>query len=203
MSNLQIQVLLIIIGAVVGFILSQISMIIERYINRIGKLKVYYSFVPEIDGMGFDDKYWGFLTLNQKYTFDAPCILELQNTSNYTRVIRDLNLALYSGKQQIYKTIQLTEISSRKKEQLDVVNFGRDKGSYSFVIEPRSIQRQRVGFLLDVLENDLYEKNIDRIVLQYYDEKDKLKKCVVKEFCIGKDIITFEEDKDWILAKFK
>lgn len=76
------------IGGLIGFLSSLGVQIAMRALDRKGKL----SFYSRINSSFFPD--WGFFSADGKITFVVPLELECQNTSNVTRVVRDVSLSL-------------------------------------------------------------------------------------------------------------
>lgn len=61
-----------------------------------GKLNIFYRFSYQ---KGMNGETWGFEeTPNGGKCFVIPIVFEFQNTSNTTRVIRDVSMHLYDGK---------------------------------------------------------------------------------------------------------
>lgn len=77
------------IGGLIGFLSSLGVQIAMRTLDRKGKL----SFYSRINSSFLQD--WGFFSADGKITFAVPLELECQNTSNVTRVVRDVSLSLW------------------------------------------------------------------------------------------------------------
>ena len=153
-----------IIGAAIGFVSSIGILLVERIMDRTGKTHIYVKIVND-RGTG---KYtWGFIKKDTGVSFHVPLWLELENTSNTTRVLRDVNLVLYQGKTRIAEMVQFQSNTSKDK---DTIVYGNDE-SYSFVLEPRSIHRYDCHFGLK--QSVIQEKHFDRVKLRYYDEHDR------------------------------
>lgn len=197
------EVILLLIGAAIGLFSSVIILALERVLDRKGKLHIFYRFTRDLlteRGWGFDQRDFGrcFLTI--------PAEFELQNTSNSTRVIRDVSLMLYNGDKCVAKMIQADHLKLTKKsgnvitEQKDF-HFGAEKGSYSFVLPPRSIQRQHCEYIAVVEKEEIEEKTFDRIKLRYYDEKNKAHFFDIREISDCWKTKHYEADEEWILLR--
>ncbi|WP_207642495.1 hypothetical protein [Desulfosporosinus sp. I2] len=95
--------------------------------------------------------------------FEVPLWIELQNTSNAVRVIRDLNILLFRDGKELSQMMQITN--------QDNVWYGNE-GAYSFVLQPRSLNKYDLHFLIK--KNEMGDNcQFDEIRLRYFDEKDK------------------------------
>lgn len=73
--------------------------------------------------------------------------------------------------------------------------------SYSFVLQLRSIQKVKCEFLLNVSNSEIEKYSFDKIVIKYYDEKNREKKYTLKTM---KDICNKEFqklDEKWIIIE--
>lgn len=77
------------IGAAIGFLSSVGIIIVERLFDRSGKLKIFAKVVYHRTN---ENRTWGFHSGAEGLIFGVPLWLEFENTSNTTRVIRDVNL---------------------------------------------------------------------------------------------------------------
>ena len=175
-----------IVGAAIGFLASIGTMLVQRWIDKVGKLKLYCVTVrgdSTLDSIGF-------IKSNSepgKITFILPIKLEIQNTSNTTRVIRDVSMWLYNNGKPIKEMVQVqstvrnikTNGISKEKETL---NYGGDKNMYSFVVPPRSIQREHCSYILKINENETQDYFFNETRLSYYDERDKKHVYAVRRF---------------------
>ena len=197
------DVILIIIGAAIGFVSSIGVIIAERLIDKSGKLKVYYKFILSRTSR---NRPWGVYYDNNRLMLEIPAVFELQNTTNITRVIRYIAIYLYKGNTRVAKMIQVEslEVIHRKGGEVtgkDQFEYGNEKGSYSFVLPPRSIQRQECEFMLSIDLKDEEANDFDSLKIGYYDEGDTFKLFNEKKMEDAWDVISYEPDKDWILLK--
>lgn len=203
-SSFNIEIFMLVLGAILGLVASLATIIIERVLDKKGKLNIFYRFCYQKTGRReswcFEDSGDG-----RKY-FTVPVVYEFQNTSNTTRVIRDVSLLLYNGKTFVAKMMQLDHLHTTTRKGNEVTEekdlyFGTDKGSYSFVLEPRSIQRQECEYMHIIDLSDVDVSLFDTIKLRYFDERNKEKIFTIRSVdnCWGNKY--FEADEEWILVK--
>ncbi len=166
---------LVVIGAILGFALSLITTIVNKAIDKHGKMRLFYKLVYQkstgqkarIDSTGGET----FLTI--------PLYFEFQNTSNTARVIRDVCLYLYHEGKEVGKMIQIQYTQDSKTKEIKN-SFGGENHSYSFVLPPLSIQKQECEFLYKVPTSEIDEFPFDEIRFVYFDEKNRTMESV---FC--------------------
>lgn len=200
------ELIYVLVGAIIGFAGSIIVMLTERALDRKGTIQIFYR---KINRRGTKKYGWGF----DEYTdgrlgITIPIVFEVQNTSNTTRVIRDVSLLLYSGNTFVEKMLQ----SSGKHVTMRTGNtvtetkdflFGAEKGSYSFVLPPRSIQRQECEYCYIIYPEEKEQKFFDTIIARYYDERNKAHTFKVMSFDKVWTNEYFEPDKDWCILDKK
>lgn len=202
------EVVLIIIGAMIGFVVSLITTITQRLIDKHGKLNIFYKFAvlknSDYGSWGLDhtDDKTHFEQEEKGLAFTVPVIFEFQNTSNTTRVIRDVSLLLYTDKIFVTKMIQSDHFNSTEKTGSVVTKtsdsyFGGDNGSYSFVLPPRSIQKQRCLFLHTFERTRKNEYLFNKLVLRYFDEKNKPHMYEIKNLSDLWEKTRYKADKEW------
>ncbi len=192
------EVLLIVIGAIIGFVPSVCILIVERIFDQIGKIKVYYKFISCNQGS------WGvYVTEDQLLVLMLPTVLEIQNTTNSTKVIRDLRIEIYKGNKFISKTlpIEYTNKEIPNGSQTETESYGVENNSYSVVLEPRSIKKVKCLFAYKIKQDEIDKMDFDSLFLRYYDEKDKKIKYLAKNNLDGWKMSTTLPDVDWILLK--
>lgn len=191
------EVCLLVIGAGIGLIVSCITMVAQRFVDRSGSLRIFYKIIND---KGKATCGWGFLrnTENRLY-LSIPVVFELQNTSNIMRVFRDLSLLLYQDDLLTAKMVQVSHMQVTTEKGTAVIketecHFGGEKDTYSFALEPCSIQKQECQYVYLVKEGDVFNK----IVARYYDEKNRPHYFFVRDINSTEEK-RFEPDKDWIL----
>ena len=195
---------MLLLGTILGLVASLATMVIQRFLDKKGKLNIFYRFCYQRTGRR---ESWCFENgTNGKKYFTVPVVYEFQNTSNTTRVIRDVSLLLYNGQTLVAKMIQLDHLHTSTHKGKEITEekdlyFGTDKGSYSFVLEPRSIQRQECEYMHIINSSEVESNQFDTIKLRYFDERNKEKiftirkvdNCWIRKY--------YEADEEWILVK--
>ena len=169
------EVWLVVIGAVLGFALSIITIIVNKVIDKHGKMRLFYRLVYQKS----TGKKAGIDSGVYETRLIVPLYIELQNTSNTARVIRDACLYLYNNGNKVAKMVQIEYICDSSTQEIED-SFGGDKNSYSFVLPPLSIQKQECVFMYKVPVSKVDEYAFDEIRFSYYDEKNRIMECV---FC--------------------
>ena len=80
-------------------------------------------------------------------------------------------------------------------------SFGTENGSYSFVIDPRSISRIVCEYEYVIKKCEIQNEVFDTIKLRYFDERNKEHLFTLRNVSNCWEEKTYEADKDWILAK--
>ena len=200
------EIIYVVVGAVIGFIASIIVMIMERVLDKKGKLNIFYRRINQkiANGLG-----WGFDEgVDGRLFFTLPVYFELQNTSNTTRVIRDLSFLLYSDAEFVGNMHQMGTIRIRSSKGSEITeekafSFGAENGSYSFVLPPRSIQRQECEYVFVINPDEKEQKHFNTVVARYYDERNKAHtfRAMAIENCWERK--HYEIDEEWLLLTEK
>jgi len=191
-----LEVLLVVIGAVLGFALSIITTIVNKAIDKRGKLYIFYKLVYQKETThkaGIDE-------INGETYLMIPLYFELQNTSNTTRVIRDVCLYLYKNGRQVAKMIQIQYTKDSKTNEIKN-SFGGDKHSYSFALPPVSIQKQECEFVYKIPTAKIEDNMFDEIRFSYFDEKNNVMECVFFPAVNGWNGIDFNYDNEYFELK--
>ena len=190
------EVWLVIIGAILGFALSIITTLVNKAIDKHGKMRIFYKLVYQ-KSTGQKAR----IDLNGGEThITIPLYFELQNTSNTARVIRDVCLYLYNNGKEVAKMIQIQYTKDSKTNEIKN-NFGGEKNSYSFVLPPLSIQKQECEFLYKVPTSKIDEFAFDEIRFSYFDEKNRPMECVFCKAEQGWDGIDFNYENNYFELK--
>ena len=168
------DIIMALVGGVIGF-MSSLGILIAQHIFDIkGRVSIYYKFISQKN----NQEPWGvYEEPLSEIKIIIPAVFEFQNTTNTTRVLRDVHASIYKRNQLVAKLIQIEKtgthnIMANKNTMTDTL-FGTENGSYSFVLQPRSIQKQRVMFAYKINKNEVAKYDFDTIRISYYDEKDK------------------------------
>jgi hypothetical protein len=181
-------------GGLIAILSSIATLFITNIINRQGTLKIYKKIVHS---KANHEKTWGFYNGTDGLYFQIPLWIEVVNTSNSSKIIRNINAHLFREDKEIGHMLQINKIqNSSENREVYLAN----NGSYSFVIEPRSIKRYDCHFKVNrssLNNNDIF----DEVKIAYLNDKDKLIICsllkIKKEECwlIKKCV----KDDDWTL----
>lgn len=164
------------------------TFLVTNLLDRHGILRIYKKIVYS---KASDGKTWGFFGEREGEYFQIPLWIEIQNTSNSTKVVRNFNAWLYKDKKEVCPFTQINRIQ-------DIVL--ANNGAYSFVIEPRSINKYDCHF--SIKRKDIPGDSIfDEVKLIYFDENDKR---IISNFIhIEKDDCWLQKtqkiDRDWAL----
>ena len=194
-----------IIGAAIGFLASIGTMLVQQWMDKAGKIKIYCKIMQGDDPI---------LSVGYKTSFSdsgmisllVPIRLEIQNTTNTCRVIRDVSMWLYNGSKQVAEMIQIENVQHKQTTNGAVTSestneYGADKNMYSFVIQPRSIQREHCAYAFKTSKDDIKKYIFDDIRLAYFDEKDRKHVFSIRKVENAWKGAPIDGDKDWILLK--
>ena len=194
------EVWYVVIGAVIGFISSIGSVVVERVLDRRGKLKLYYR----LFGKKSTIPPFGFAYTKEGYmSFSIPMQLEIQNTSRTTRVILDFNVILCKNGIPVDHMAQITSATNSKTRNGETVEikshtYGTENGAYCFVVEALSILHLNCSFFYTQDEKGI---TFDEAKLRYYDEKDKEHSYSLQKIENCWEECLFEGTPDWVLLK--
>lgn len=190
-SNFIFEVFLIFAGAILGFAFSILTILITNAMQKSGKLFIYTKIVYA--KIGYHQTWGAQNSSDGGLAFHVPLWVEILNTSNVPKVLRDFNLYLFNNGTEIEKMTQINKISEE--------NLGID-GSYSFVIGPRSISKIDCHFIIK--QRELPEGSVfDEIKISYYDTKNKQKIVHFKSFSDCWSTSARKKDKNWIILNGK
>ena len=164
------------VGGAIGFLSSLGIMTADRIWDRAGKLKIYYTlWDPEAAENPL--KRPGFTVCGpgaelSHLSFIFPLTLEIQNTSNTSRVLRDTKITLYNHGVFVDEMRQVRSIRTETARRTETENLGDNKNSYSFVIPPRSIQTEKCVFQYYLERQETNQHIFDEVRFRYFDEHD-------------------------------
>ncbi|MPN29568.1 hypothetical protein SDC9_177021 [bioreactor metagenome] len=99
----------------------------------------------------------------------VPIWLDVCNTCGISRIIRNINLYAYSGKDEVAAFTQIQRNGNGEK----AIPFGDDE-SYTLVIPENSARRFDLYFMLHEQELPPDKKTFDELILTYFDEKNNI-----------------------------
>ncbi len=180
-NSIARDVLMLLIGAGISLIASTATFFLERWWNRSGKLQLYFLLM---DNEGGDRYPLGFVEKRSigQIEFNVPISLEIVNLCNTSRIIRNVELSMYNGNRRVKRLAQImhseyTPVSTSGKFEKVEIEYGSENNSYSFVVQPKSIQKQILLFCDEIKMSDEERRKyfFDNLRLEYYDEKNHLK----------------------------
>lgn len=196
--------LLVLVGALIGFISSIGIIIVEKWLDRFGKFNIFYKLYKT----EHVTESLGYIEDDDEITFVVPVMFELQNTTNTTRVIRDLSAMLYNNECLVGKMIQVAkfrafETTNGEKIITKERDFGSAKNSYSFVIPSQNIQREYCNFAYTIDISEIANYYFNEVKLQYFDEKNKMHLFTLRKIENSWGAEKLLIDEDWQLAKLR
>lgn len=133
----------------------------------------------------------------------VPLKIEFSNTSHISRFARDINMYAYLGNEKIARFNRAPSGTTYKfKKEGEFYKFGNN-GMYTVVLPEMST-------IFLNFEYDLYKKDMnpnkttfDKLVLTYYDEKNKIHSCCLLSFSedcwkIGSIDVGDKNDENWV-----
>ena len=198
MENGCHDLLMVLAGGIIGLLSSLIILGIQQWINHKGETKIYYKFLG-IPAQNIDNPGWGCREEGEWIALFVPMAVELINTSNSTRVVRDLSLHLYNGTEYVARMVQIEYTRGK-----DSAEYGTDNNAYSFTLMPRSVQKQKCLFCYKILKGQKQLILFDTMKMSYYDEKDHPHEALINtgiSNCWGQYV--HEADRDWVLLERK
>lgn len=187
--NMSEQVLLICIGAFISIITSIINKIVDNITNRKGQILIYRKLVYQKYSSNIST---GIYDHGNETVLVVPLWIEIQNTKKIPIIIRDFSLVLYKEGKQVKKMKQITH---QKNGDSEIEIYYGDNGRYSFLIQPESIMKYELLFTLKKRECN---SDFDKIMVVYYNYKNKRVSKTLKEIENSWTTIQFDIDEDWI-----
>lgn len=201
MNNVDLNtIILAAVQTIIGGLIALLPQLISYIKKRKGKLYLYalhsYSLLTG-DPVGFYED-------SEGEHICVPLKIEFSNTSHITRFARDINMYAYLGSKKVARFGRTPSGTTyRFKKEGKFYEFGNN-GMYTVVLPEMSTM------FLD-FEYHLYKKNMnpnktifDKLVLTYYDEKNKLHSCCLLSFnsedCwkIGSIDVGDKNNENWV-----
>lgn len=187
------------IGGFIGFFSSFVIMLITRWLDRKGKLRIYAKRTA-ID----EERKWGFHEEGGQSLLVVPLKLEFQNTTGRSLVVRNVDVVPYRKGKDVARTVQIEykeieQTVGRKVTEVKTSEYGEEDAhnSYSFTLPPNSIVNKKCLFCLKH-EN---VPDFDELRLDYFDERDRRISLHIGEIAGDWKPLEFEPDLDWMLLK--
>lgn len=154
------------LGSLVGAFLTLAGNMIFRKVQESGHISIYVRIVHSLSGKHHT---WGFYHPKDSETdlsFHIPIWFEVVNTCGVQRVLRDVNLYIYSNGEEVTPFVQSQHLGNKEKYVLG------QNGAYTVVIPEKSSCRFNMEFFLRLSEMPEGHTAFDKVVLAYYDERD-------------------------------
>lgn len=157
-------------GSVIGAAASLLAVFMSNNLQKHGKISLHARIV----GSRVDKQHrtWGYRQTNQGLSFHIPLWLDICNTSNISRIVRNVNLCIVKNRTIVHEFTQFQGNGIEPQEPNTVI-IGNE-GAYSFVIPANSVLRAEVEF--GIIKNELQpaDREFDSVYLTYFDESDCL-----------------------------
>jgi hypothetical protein len=183
---MRYEIYLLLVGGAIGIISSVLTTLLFRWSDYSGKLEIYTKIVYS---KATSHETWGCFSRNGGMSFQVPLWVEICNTSNITKCIRNFNIVLYNSDTKIGKMTQINQIGN------DII---ANEGNYSFVIEPRSVKKFDAYFIIKKMELN-ENPNFDELKISFLDLKGKLKVYHFKNVDNPWGEVERAPDKEWYL----
>ena len=190
MNGFTKEIVLLFVGAVIGLASSLITTIINSLLKNKGSIKIYTKIIaPKLSG----ERSWGVLNTGNEMRFIVPLKIQIQNTTEVSQVVRNLNILLFNNGKEI--------CSMKQINNTDRFIFANE-GSYSFVIEPKSLKEYECFFMIK--RNNLSgTDDFDELKLSYFDTKNRHNVFKLKDIDNAWENNNKNFDSDWILMSNK
>lgn len=198
------------INIYIAALLSMLSTLFVQFIiekaKELGKVDLYVKLVYA-KSKTFNQAYGFYNGKNDMYMYVPVCV-DLINNTRTSKIVRNMSLHAYMGNEEIAEFIQIPRIKNRNTEgdgEVTVIRLGDDE-AYTFSIPEKGVIRTNLGFILHKNNIENEQKNFNKIVLTYSDEKDKLHAFEflnVRDCWKIGDIEKNKEEKMWMKLKNK
>ncbi len=156
------------LGAIIGAIASLATTWLNKKVQSSGKVSLYAKIVHS---RGEINRSWGYYRSSNKpgLFMQVPIWFDVCNTCGIPRILRNVNLYAYAGKNEIASFTQIQRIGDGD----DAILLG-DKESYTLVIPENCARRFDMSFILYEQELPPDKKEFDELILTYFDEKNNI-----------------------------
>ena len=169
-SNQQIALIsagAALLGAIIGALATLATTWLNKKVLSSGKVSLYAKLVYSQK----DFRSWGYYRsgINSGLFMQVPIWLDVCNTCGVSRIIRNVNLYAYDGKDEVAAFTQIQRIGDENATLLG------DNESYTLVIPANSARRFNLHFILHEQELPPDKKSFDELILTYFDEKNNIR----------------------------
>lgn len=166
------------INIYIAALLSMLSTLFVQFIiekaKELGKVDLYVKLVHTRSAV-FNNEYGFYDDVNGIY-MHVPMFVDFINNTKISKIIRNISLHAYMDDEEISEFVQIQRLKDKNVEgngEITVIRLGDDE-AYTFSIPEKGAIRANLEFMLhkNTIENE--QKNFNKIVLTYSDEKDRL-----------------------------
>lgn len=156
------------LGAIIGAHATLASTWLSKKVQFSGKLSFYAKIVYS---KGTINRSWGYYRSQNKsgLFMQVPIWLDVSNTCGVSRILRNVNLYAYAGKDEIAPFTQIQRVD----EGEETILLG-DNESYTLVIPANCARRFDLSFMLHEQDLPADKKVFDTLILTYFDEKNNI-----------------------------
>lgn len=196
------------VNMLTGLITGLFCPVLLNKLNSVGNVKTYIKLVYTKSKV-FKYNYGFYTDGNEEDAYMyIPMWVDLLNNTRTSKIVRNISLYAYMDNEEIAEFNQVPRLEDKDANgdgKIEIILLGNNE-IYSFVIPEKSLVRANLEFILYKNKIESEQKNFNKIVLTYSDEKDRLH---AFEFLnirdcwkIG-DIEKSKEEKTWIKLKNK
>ena len=189
--NMLEQIILVFVGALISIITTVVNKLIDAWIDNQGDINLYRkivyiknSTIPSV----------GIINDKNDQVLSIPLWVEIQNIKKTPIIIRDFSLVIYKDNKRIKKMKQANFQTDYIDGQHVKLYYG-DEGRYSFLLNPESIMKYDLLFLLRRSESDL---DFNKIKIEYYDSKNEKVTSDLLNNLKSWDDRSINVDEDWV-----
>ena len=155
--NAVLSGLIGLLGSMIGAAASLLAVFISNNLQKHGKISLHAKIVGS--KVEKEHRTWGYRQTDQGLSFHIPLWLDICNTSNVSRIVRNVNLCIVKKRTivQEFTQFQGNGIDSREPNTVIIGN----EGAYSFVIPANSVLRVEVEF--GIKKNELQPADINEV----------------------------------------
>ncbi len=156
------------LGAIIGALATLASTWLNNKVLTSGKVSLH---VKNVYSKGDINNPWGYYRSHSKsgLFMQVPIWLDVCNTCGVSRILRNVNLYAYAGKDEIGSFTQIQRVGDG--EQVTLLG---DNESYTLVIPANCARRFDMNFVLHEQDLPIEKKVFDALILTYFDEKNKI-----------------------------
>lgn len=185
------QIILVFVGALISIITTVVNKLIDALIDNQGDINLYRKIVYIKNSTILSV---GIINDKNGQVLSIPLWVEIQNIKKTPIIIIDFSLVIYKDNKRIKKMKQ----ANFQTDYIDgqhVKLYYWDEGRYSFLLDPESIMKYDLLFLIRKSECDV---DFDEIKIEYYDSKNEKVTSDLLNNLKSWDDRSINVDEDWV-----